>query len=432
MKTVRNSIFLCLFFLVYLGTANAQWQVTFGPFGFNFIRVQCFAKQGTNLFAGTLGDGVWISTNNSASDWTKVSTGLTGKNVSALLANGTNLFAGTDSGAFLSTDNGTNWISVNNGLTDRHISSLALIGDNLFAGTNGGGVFLSSDNGLSWTTVNSDLTNLYVTALAVSGTNLFAGTFTPAYFSHGGVFLSTNNGTNWTQVNTGLTDTSIFSLAVSGSNLFAASLEAPTFPPSYRVFVSTDNGTSWSLANTGLPTSQEITFAVSGTNVFAGAYSNGVYLTTNSGANWIEVNQGFGTSRTIRSLAVLGEDLFAGFYDGSVYRRPLSQMITLVEQISDLQPIQFFLEQNYPNPFNPSTKIRWQAPEDSWQTLKVYDVLGNEVAVLIDEWKPAGNYETNFNASSLSSGVYTYKLQVYPAEGGVGNFNQTKKLILMK
>ena len=138
MKTVRNSIFVCFFLLVCLGTANAQWQVTFGPFGFSFIRVQCFAKQGTNLFAGTQGDGVWISTDNSASPWTKVSNGLTGKSVVALLVNGTDLFAGTDSGAFKTTNNGTSWISVNDGLTDKHISSLALIGDNLFAGTNGG------------------------------------------------------------------------------------------------------------------------------------------------------------------------------------------------------------------------------------------------------------------------------------------------------
>ena len=261
------------------------------------------------------------------------------------------------------------------------------------------------DNGLSWTTVNSDLTNLYVTALAVSGTNLFAGTFTPAYFSHGGVFLSTNNGTNWTQVNTDLTDTSMISLVTSGTNLFAASQETSTLPFSSRVFVSTNNGTNWGLATTGLPASQEITFAVSGINVFVGAYSNGVYLTTNNGSNWIEVNEGFGTSRTIRTLAVLGEDLFAGFYNGSVRRRPLSQMITSVEQISDLQPSQFSLEQSHPNPFNPSTKIGWQSPVGSWQTLKVYDVLGNEVATLVNEFKPAGSYEVEFqSAMGVSAG----------------------------
>ena len=85
------------------------------------------------------------------------------------------------------------------------VYSLAVSGTNLFAGTYGG-VFLSTNNGTSWTQVNTGLTNTNVRSLAVSGTNLFAGT------EGGGVFLSTNNGTSWTQVNTGLTNTNVRSL----------------------------------------------------------------------------------------------------------------------------------------------------------------------------------------------------------------------------
>jgi photosystem II stability/assembly factor-like uncharacterized protein len=85
----------------------------------------------------------------------------------------------------------------------------------------------------------------------------------------------------------------------------------------------------------------------------------------------------------------------------------------------------YTLSQNYPNPFNPSTKISWQSPINSHQTLKVYDVLGNEVATLLNEYKSAGSYEIDFNASSLSSGIYFYRLQA-------GSFIQTKKMILLK
>jgi hypothetical protein len=88
-------------------------------------------------------------------------------------------------------------------------------------------------------------------------------------------------------------------------------------------------------------------------------------------------------------------------------------------------PSTFSLEQNYPNPFNPTTKISWQSPVNSWQSLKIYDVLGNEVATLVDEYKPAGIYEVNFNAVELPSGIYFYKLQV-------GFFAETKKMVLMK
>ncbi len=85
----------------------------------------------------------------------------------------------------------------------------------------------------------------------------------------------------------------------------------------------------------------------------------------------------------------------------------------------------FTLEQNYPNPFNPSTKMSWKSPVGSYQTLKVFDALGNEVATLINEYLAAGNYEVEFNAESLSSGIYFYKLQT-------GSFIETKKMILVK
>ncbi len=95
-------------------------------------------------------------------------------------------------------------------------------------------------------------------------------------------------------------------------------------------------------------------------------------------------------------------------------------------------PNVFSLEQNYPNPFNPSTVIRYQLPVSSDVTLKVYDILGKEVVTLVDEYKPAGKYEVEFNALSsfrlvrnLTSGTYFYQLQA-------GSFIETKKMSLLK
>ena len=96
-----------------------------------------------------------------------------------------------------------------------------------------------------------------------------------------------------------------------------------------------------------------------------------------------------------------------------------------VEHIKSLTPEYFELAQNYPNPFNPATKISWQSPVGSHQTLKVYDVLGNEVVTLVNEYKEAGRYEITFNASNLSSGIYFYRLQA-------GSFVKTRKMILLK
>jgi len=89
----------------------------------------------------------------------------------------------------------------------------------------------------------------------------------------------------------------------------------------------------------------------------------------------------------------------------------------------------FELEQNYPNPFNPSTKISWQMPVSGQTALKIYDVLGNEITSLINEYKPAGNYSVNFDASNLSSGIYIYVLRV---NDGKQEFTSSKKMTLIK
>ncbi len=88
-------------------------------------------------------------------------------------------------------------------------------------------------------------------------------------------------------------------------------------------------------------------------------------------------------------------------------------------------PAAFKLSQNYPNPFNPVTTINYSIPSNGNVQLKVYDILGREVASLVNETKTPGNYKVNFNANNLASGVYFYRLQA-------GNFIQTKKMILMK
>jgi hypothetical protein len=98
--------------------------------------------------------------------------------------------------------------------------------------------------------------------------------------------------------------------------------------------------------------------------------------------------------------------------------------------ISDVEIIvsdemNYFLQQNYPNPFNPTTTIKYQIPELSFVTIKVYDVLGSEIATLINEEKPVGSYEVEFNAPSLPCGIYFYRLQA-------ADFVETKKMVLLR
>ncbi|WP_304132310.1 T9SS type A sorting domain-containing protein [Ignavibacterium album] len=144
---------------------------------------------------------------------------------------------------------------------------------------------------------------------------------------------------------------------------------------------------------------------------------------------WVKIGfvNGNGTSSEVHNYSYKDQNPFEGT---SYYRLKQIDLDGTFSYSNEVEievksPQEFTLAQNYPNPFNPSTKISWQSPVSSWQTLKVYDVLGNGVVILVDEYKPAGNYEVQFDAANLPSGVYFYQLQA-------GNYTGTKKLILTK
>jgi hypothetical protein len=100
-------------------------------------------------------------------------------------------------------------------------------------------------------------------------------------------------------------------------------------------------------------------------------------------------------------------------------------MVTSVDTVVTELPHDYLLQQNYPNPFNPSTTIKYELPKSSDVELSVFDVLGREVAVVVNARKEAGSYEVRFDGSVLSSGVYLYRLQA-------GDFVQTWKMIVLK
>ena len=147
--------------------------------------------------------------------------------------------------------------------------------------------------------------------------------------------------------------------------------------------------------------------------------------------NWI-VKQTMPSS--VVDLSAIG---FPTFTIPGNMKEIIPPLVTEVEY-TEAMPSDFVLSQNYPNPFNPSTKIRYAIPSANspllgragggFVSLKIYDVIGNEVATLVNEYKPAGNYEVEFNTSgiqNLASGIYFYRLKV-------GEFVQTKKMILLR
>jgi len=303
---------------------------------------------------------------------------------------------------------------MNTGLTNTHVSSIAVSDSIIFVGTSGG-VFFSKNNGLSWITMKPELTDTVVSSLALYDTNLCVGTLT------GGVFLSTNRGTNWKMINLPI-NYIVHSIALTKGKLFIGTNNG--------LFRSTNNAGNWSAVTQFLSSHSVTSLIVNDTLVIAGTNGGSVYISTNSGENWKVDNKGlmpyYLSSIHISSISIIDTNIFVGTeYDG-IYRRPISQLtISSVQQkpVTSLQ--QFILKQNYPNPFNPSTKISFDLPAKSFVTLKVFDLIGRDVATIVSEEMVAGSFTRQWNAANVSSGIYFYRLQA-------GSFSEIKKLILLR
>ena len=159
---------------------------------------------------------------------------------------------------------------------------------------------------------------------------------------------------------------------------------------------------------------------VDGTNLLAGTYGSGVFHSSDYGASWTTMNDGL-TNLNISALSRTGavsashgaNYIFAGNIgdpSASVWRINVSEITSVREQITNEIPDDYALQQNYPNPFNPSTRIVYSVPQQSVVTIKVFDILGDEIATLVNENKETGTYEL-IKANA---------------------FIQTKKMILLK
>ena len=215
----------------------------------------------------------------------------------------------------------------------------------------------------------------------------------------------------------------------------------------YCLFKTTDGGANW--IQKALPVNfmsllHSIYFIDGNTGWTVGGSSAssfaGILRTTNGGEEWME--QGNDPLIILNDLFFIDENNGWTVGDSGLILYTVNGGVSFVEENKiDELPTEYYLSHNYPNPFNPSTKIKFTVPSaasdynQSKVTLKVFDVLGNEVATLVDEYKPAGRYEVEFNASKISSsvsakggypsGVYFYQLQA-------GNFVETKKMLLLK
>ena len=191
-----------------------------------------------------------------------------------------------------------------------------------------------------------------------------------------------------------------------------------------EIYKSTDGGNSW-IEQRGFDSNHLFQIDIINENIIWTAGGGTLWYTDDSGEDWIQVN--CKTPNTIVSLSFVNSSFgwIVGF--GGEILKTANGGVTFIEDEKNnyTQPTEFLLSQNYPNPFNSSSIIKYSVPKSSQVSLKIFNALGEEIAVLVNEEKSSGDYELTWNAANLSSGVYFYRLQA-------GNFTQTRKLILIK
>ena len=300
---------------------------------------------------------------------------------------------------YLSTNFGVTWTEIGGGLIN-HVNTLTIDGMNVYAGT-GNGVFRSTNLGETWS--SHVLDSIWVYSILAEGTRLWVGS------SHG-VFFSKNTGINWEQINNGALNTTVFSFVKNESNIYAGTDSG--------IYVIPIDSITWTKIS-------DLTFVFSilsiNNNLLAGT-AHGIFLSTTNGSNWTEVDSGM-TNKDVNTLIFMDDYLYAGTWDSGVWKRPLNE-ITSVESVqSKLSNYKLF--QNYPNPFNSSTTIKFEIPKDGLVTLKIYNILGEEIETLFNEERSSGRYEVNFDAFKLPSGIYFYQLKTR-------DYVDTRKMILLK
>jgi photosystem II stability/assembly factor-like uncharacterized protein len=374
-------------------------------------QIESLFEYNGELFAATWGSGVFHSTDE-GNNWEAINKGLENLAPLAITRNNDKLFLGTALGIYTSTDNGSNWNL--SGLENHYIDCFAANGSYVFAGASPGGVFVSSDDGVTWDSCNA--TSSYIQCLAVIDSIVLGG--------GNGIYRSTDNGLTWTYIDKWFPAyTLINSIVIVCDSVNNNSTDIFAAGDNRGIFHSTDYGASW--ANTGLEYYEVRSVGAIGSTILAGMYDSGmVYISTNNGNSWEAENSGFITNNPITSFISSSTNIFAGTQGDGVWRRPISELVS-VKSSADMKPHGFSLEQNYPNPFNPTTNFEFRIVDFGLVSLKVYDILGNEVAVIVNEELPAGSYKYQWNAAGLASGVYFYQLKS-------GKFVDTKKLILLR
>jgi photosystem II stability/assembly factor-like uncharacterized protein len=465
--------------------STLNWAAAYGGDGGEV----CFNPFNSNFILGETQNGGLFRTTNGGSSWSQATSGIsTSENVAwvaPIIAHPTTdgTFYVARQRVYRSTNNGGNWTAISgnvNGSSSVREMAISNSNPSIMYATSGSNVFLSVDGGVTFTNRTSGLPARTITSVYVHPTNENIALLTFSGFSTNKVYKTTNMGTSWFSIHGNLPDSPvndifIYTEDVQNPNTYFVGTDI-------GVFLTQNDGINWVELTDGLPNTVIIHLDYSPSNQMmrAGTHGRGVYeafvdlvvpveLTSFTAEkminkvllNWSTAtetnNLGFEVERKLKNqewvrlafvegngtttepknyqyeddysfLAYEGTILYRlkqVDYDGSYeYSEQVAVDVTFV-------PSEIYISQNYPNPFNPTTSIKYSLPEESMVKIKIYNSVGELVQMLVSETKPAGNYETIWNAENNSSGVYFYSFEIENLNGNQSH-REMKKIVYMK
>jgi photosystem II stability/assembly factor-like uncharacterized protein len=320
----------------------------------------------------------------------------------------------TTTNIYKTTNGGVNWVNVYNAAGFINAIKMTSATNGIATGdpVAGNWVILGTTNGgVNWTSISTtagtgDGRN---NCLQVLGSHVWFGS------GQGTMWHSTNGGVNWSSAPTSPLTTQVLGVSFKDANIGLAGGSS--------LVRSTNGGANWTavtIAGTG-----NISGIQSSGDNFWCVRGTGIYRSTDAGLTWASVHTATGTQNDI-SLSTGSNGCFVAWTcatGGNIAKMNGSPVG--ISGNNNQIPTVYRLEQNYPNPFNPATIIKFGLPVGDNVKLTIFDLLGREVAVLVNEFRTAGTYEASFDASSISSGVYFYKLET-------PNFTESKRMMLIK
>jgi photosystem II stability/assembly factor-like uncharacterized protein len=323
---------------------------------------------------------------------------------------------------------GVNWTTI---LTSEpnggHFTGLAFTkaNGNIFGLSLAERIYRSSNSGLNWIVLNPGVNGV---SNAINSLMIIDNNFYGFGLNNGAarVRLTTNNSSSW----------NTYQLSVSGNYTSAIAFHtnkilglAATSSSPPMVSRTADGGATWTNVNIGSGvTGQCYLQWIPNTPVIYILGSNGgIKRSTDNGLTWLTTPVPNGVTNLNHFDFYHYANIVYGYAvssNGNVIRL-VDTLEVLVGLNNNQVPVEYSLSQNYPNPFNPTTLIKYSVPKEAFVKLSVFDVLGREMDVLVNETKKAGNYELIVNADNFTSGVYFYKLET-------AEFTQTRKMIVLK